>query len=139
MYVKKKKKKRDWRDFLLKKTIVIWTLIFKTNGIGQSSIHQLYKWLSTLLVHVQWCWFQVHFENRALDIWVLQVTWKYMYYWNRYICILLFLMHSLVKYCLWCILSKLIKDKKIIKSQIMKNKENTKNKIWYKIIHLHVY
>lgn len=40
---KKKKKKRDWRDFLLKKTIVIWTLILKTNGIGQSSIHQMYK------------------------------------------------------------------------------------------------
>lgn len=124
---KKKKKKRDWRDFLLKKTIVIWTLILKTNGIGQSSIHQLYKWLSTrfslyLNIAVQHYWymyndvdFQVHFENRALDIWVFQVTWKYMYYWNRYICILLFLMHSLVKYCLWCILSKLIKDKKIIK------------------------
>lgn len=43
MYVKKKKKKRDWRDFLLKKTIVIWTLILKTNGIRQSSIHQMYK------------------------------------------------------------------------------------------------
>lgn len=33
---KKKKKKRDWRDFLLKKTIVIWTLILKTNGIGHN-------------------------------------------------------------------------------------------------------
>lgn len=36
--------KRDWKDFLIKiNTILIWTLILKTNGIGQSSIHQIYK------------------------------------------------------------------------------------------------
>lgn len=41
--LKKKRRREIGEIFFLKKTIVIWTLILKTNGIGQSSIHQMYK------------------------------------------------------------------------------------------------
>lgn len=50
---------------------------------------------------------------------LLKQIYMYITVFNAFTCKILSLMHP----------SKLIKDKKIIKSQIMKNKENTKNKI----------